>query len=247
MPSWGKSKRKRTYAKRRSIKRRTAAKRSRPSYRRHVPRPLYPKSFTGNFKWATSTNMAPGTAKNTFDTFIIRASSLYDPTYSPVVGRPDHQPMGFDQVMPRYGHFRVNYATVVVKFSSMPHENVLADYPIRTMIALRSDYNNLVAPGNDKSWECIKEGGNCVFGQMTPYQITNTLKFTYNARQFFGAKFKSKDVLGDINNNPTDNAYFHIGTCTKDTDVMGHTPTCNYDICVYFNATFMERQPIAQS
>lgn len=228
------------------------SRRSRAIIPRH--RPLFPRVFTTDFKYACSLNLGNLTSGTTYDQHIFWANSVYDCTFTgTAVESGEHQPMGFDQIAPRYDHFVVNYATITASFGCSQKrytgdagENDTDELPIRCMIALRDTPSELVNAADTPLWSTVVESGNSLYRYIPDASKMATIRLKYNKYKMFGKKANDKDMFGTGVSNPQEGAYFIIGVNSMNPG-YGKTPHCHVDVQIKYNVTFVERKPMAQS
>lgn len=133
-----------------------------------------------------------------FDTF--SANGMYDP-YTAAGG---HQPIGFDQIMAAYDHYRVREATIHVWFRNV--SNIL---PVWVGVFV----NDIAAPAATTVINTIENGkGSWAFlAKDNDSKAYTKLSLKVDLDKFFGERSTAYDkLLGDKSSNPSDQASFIV-------------------------------------
>lgn len=132
-------------------------------------------------------------------TNFFRANSIYDPDATGILGT---QPLGRDQWVEFYNHYRVVKSKMTVKYATTSQianqrPAVIGCY-LSDDQTIPADYNSLVESGRGTS--VIQSNLNTE---------TRTLSSTYDQSKFFKGQGKNQSQLGAVvGTNPTDQAFF---------------------------------------
>jgi hypothetical protein len=164
---------------------------------------------------------------------IYSATGLYDPNYA--VG--GHQPMGFDQYMLAYQHYRVTGARISVTFHS---ETVSENYTVG--VAVRRN------PSIGTFEQEIEQG----FIKHAPLSIetgsrqSRTISYYVNPQRWLGIPAGDADRLeGDASSNPTEQCYFQVLAMGVNTGVTA--PSVRTVITIDYDVVFREKKLLSQS
>lgn len=187
---------------RQSSIRRFAKKRRRRSRRRLTKLTnIVPATKTVKLRYVEQFTLDGTTGVNAATVF--RANSIHDPNFSGV----GHQPLGHDQWAAFYDHYNVIGSKISVKFVSTGGIGNRDSY----IVGILLKDNSTTIP----SAENIMEQTNSGYKICTTAAAmqTVTVRKGYSARKFFNLKdVKDNRALvgAQFNNNPTEDAYFHV-------------------------------------
>jgi len=188
------------------------------------------------FRYAEEISLNPGNLGPTVAVF--SANGMYDPN----VSGAGHQPMGFDQNMAFYDHFRVIMSKIYVKYVSKDGINSIPGYldvfltdngttiaPLNTLDFLESRFSNGKAytAGTERNF----------IGQ--PAGVTKY----FNSDKFFGRK-DTADLQGSTTANPVEGAFFEVGFAP----IGGNNPIdTQFVVIIEYIAELTEPKSIARS
>ncbi len=174
-------------------KRRTARPGKRRSYgrpRARISRHLMPVSKLVKMKYNQSITLNPGTASGAYQYF--RANSVYDPYQS----GGGHQPMGFDQLMLFYDHYRVVGARITCTFYPTVNDYVVG-------IVLDDDFTPLLDLDHTLEQPRVAYRHLCSqAGRPT------TVSMNYSAKRILGPAAYSDSNKGSATSNPPETTFF---------------------------------------
>lgn len=132
---------------------------------------------------------------------VFSANGLYDPD----ITGTGHQPRGYDQLMTMYDHYVVMGSKITAAFAS---RSSAANTNANIGIALKDSYGT-VSDANE-----YMEGRNQIFKaieQINPSGCPKLTK-TFSAKRFFGRTNvkDNQEFQGTINDNPAEQAYYHV-------------------------------------
>ncbi len=199
------------------------------SFTRLVTGPL---TLVRKLRYATHIvfNPAAGSAQNIF----IKANGLFDPEVA--VG--GHQPLGFDQYMAFYDHFRVESSHITAYFQPTT-ANVVSQY-----VAAISLDDDVVA--NTSSVNMIEQGlATWKLGNVGAGNEIVTLRKSFNNKKFFKNQHSSFTVVGSALSDPSELANFNISVGPM--DGVSDVEETKCFIVIDYIVTFSERKTLAQS
>lgn len=177
----------------------------------------------------------PGTG-GLCDSYVFSANGLWDPDISGLSG---HSVIGFDQLMQMYDHYTVLGSRIRVTFhNSSATSKLLCGVYLNDELTEEPDSQKIIENGLGKYSYLLEEGAN----PSSAKQIT----CNFSAKKFFSVKDPTdRDSLkGDVGNNPTEQAYYHIWACDIDTADPG---AVNLLVEVEYIALLTEPQQLAIS
>lgn len=159
-----------------------------------------PKVFKYTCKYSdTQIDLNPG-AGGLLVSHLFACNGLYDPDISGA----GHQPLGFDQLMPMYDHYRVIGSRIRVTFSN--HDTT---YP--QIVGIHCQDNTTVSEG---SVDPLIENGRTRWTKLATEGSggsVKTLQYNWSAKNFFGKSSLNGDrYQGTVSANPTEMAYFRL-------------------------------------
>lgn len=241
-------KRRRTYGKGRSTKRRRFTGMRRKRYRsgfRARPsrqaffnaRSLMPTKLKRTFNYSEKISINAPTG-GVSGAYIYSANSLYDPNRSGT----GHQPIGFDEFV---GVFYDHYVVIGAKINvvAMSQSNTTPDANCIVAIYVRDN------AGTVGDITRVIEQGRCTYGMLGPADgKAGTLSLTHkvNPAKFLGRSkpLSDPDLKGSANGNPQEECYFEINVASIDGD---DPPAVDMLVTIQYTAVLIERKPLGQS
>lgn len=223
-PKTYKRKKKRTYTrKKESIYQMSSVNKSNP----------FPKRFKTKLRYEQQINMNAGLGA--VATHIFRASSLYDPDWSGT----GHQPRYFDEIMPLYDHFTVNFSKITVMAVNTGNPAYIVGVRVSDQATAVSKINDLIE-NRDSTWKIVGH-------QYTDRSIANISK-TFSYKRDIGISVPmaaAENCRGTIAQNPNENGYFLVTVGAYDTAIdLGDVPL---RIMIDYTVTFTEPKITTQS
>lgn len=224
-------KRKRTYGKRkRTFKRRRGRKRRTMVSTVSLGISPYPAQYKVKLRYATQVSINPSAGTGTAALF--SANGIYDCEVA--VG--GHQPRGHDEMFNAYDHVRVLGSKITCLFANNTNDpNLVGVYLTDTTTTVTNHIDLMERPRTIFR----------VMGDGTSGPNTMKLSKSFSARGFFGKAARTDDVYrGDVNNNPTEQAYFgvYVGPTDSAADVGQVVQVIIDYICI-----FTEPKQLSQS
>lgn len=191
-----------------------------------------PPTLIRKLRYSDSVQMAPtATPSNYF----FHANGLFDPDET----GSGHQPMGFDQYMALYDHYKVLGSKITVTFAQAPADslanNVICAIYLDDDITAVTDIHAAIEQGVTK-WAQVNSTS------VKPTKISKT----FSAKKFFSdAKYSSAQIVGASGGNPTEQAMFNIIVAPLDgisnpTDFYVH-------VVIDYIVQFSERKTLVSS
>jgi len=186
--------------------------------------PLFPAKVTLPTRYFGTFSLT--TTLGAVNTYVIRASDLYDPDYT----GSGHQPMGFDQIMTSYNHFAVLRAKLNIICS-----NTTNTTPVTVCIRQDANLTPLTVI------EQIMEFGGLVTSRIDAFSNESCkLSLSANFPKLQGLNdntyLADPSVRGTSAASPTENTYFHIHVW----DTQATTSTVRVDWVLEQLSAFME-------
>lgn len=154
------------------------------------------KSFKFQTRYFDEFELNPGVG-GLPDSFVFRLNSLFDPNLTGV----GHQPIGYDQLMPLYDHYKVIGARARVTFSNNDqNQGQKVCLQIKDTAATSGDLPTIIENGQSR-WAIIAAEGS---GGMV-----KTLTINWSAKKFFN-DIQGDKYQGTITTNPTEGAFLHV-------------------------------------
>ncbi len=191
-----------------------------------------PLTLVRKLRYATHVvfNPAAGAAQNIF----IKANGLFDPEVA--VG--GHQPLGFDEYMSFYDHFKVESSSITAWFQPTT-ANVVSQY-----IAAISLDDDVVA--NTSSVNMIEQGlASWKLGNVGAGNEIVKLTKTFNNKKYFKNQHSAFTVVGSALSDPSELANYNISVGPM--DGVSDVEETKCFIVVDYIVTFSERKTLAQS
>lgn len=181
----------------------------------------YVQQFTNN----------PGAAGSvTGSTF--SCNGMYDPDVSGV----GHQPLGFDQWMAMYDHYRVIRSKIQVDFTRKSGETT------NTICGLWIDDDNAAYPADPTA---LLEQPGCVYGILAHSSSAPlTLRRNWDAKEHFGKAMWDDLRRGSAGAQPNDQMYFRMFVASADGGDGGDVEIM---VTIEYEAVLTEQKTLTQS
>lgn len=155
-----------------------------------------PPSLMRKLRYVDTVTLAPSTGASTYR---FSANGMYDPDISGT----GHQPLGFDQYMLLYDHYKVLKSKITVQFC-LPATDVQADDCVLAIyldddVGSISNIGTAIEQGNTV-WTAAKATG------VKPYKLSKT----FTSKEFFANKKESAELVGGDGSNPAEQAYWSV-------------------------------------
>lgn len=215
----------------------------RPRLPTSIPRSLFslpiggfPPSKMVRFRYAREFSLDPSAgATNTWN---FSANNLHDPDVTGV----GHQPLGFDQNMALYDHYRVTHSQIQVRNTTPGNRSA---YLVVALSDSTIDYFTSVEHLLES--RAVDTTNPFLTTQAQPISYDGTspwIKKTFISKAFFGSKHSDERMQGTISSGPPEQAYFKVVSAS----VANNEPTSmNYLAIIDFWAVLTEPKIIAQS
>lgn len=155
-----------------------------------------PPTLIRKLRYSDTVTASPSTSASNY---FFSANGCYDPD----ITGTGHQPMGFDQYMLLYNHFKVTSSKITVSFVS-PATDTQADNVICAIYL--DDSTNVVT-----NIHSAIEQGTTVWKAVAAKSVKPTvLAKKFNSNKFFYNKKNSSDLVGNSGFNPTEGAFFNV-------------------------------------
>lgn len=225
---------------RRAFKRRVKRrKRLHKKRRRRRLTGLEPKSIRRKLVYVDSFNLNPGLIPP-FDSTNFRCNGLFDPQTT--IG--GHQPFGFDQFMLRYNHFRVNKATITVKF-----QNAISDFTTgQQIVGIQLIAADVIPPAFLTTASSIAEQPHTVYKMLGPHGSAvgqTQIRMSVRPSKFIGQKVTNSNMRGTILTDPLEQCFWRIFVGPIDSGATGGAIWCT--IRITYDATFTEPKEVGPS
>jgi len=221
-----------TSARTRPYKRSTKRKRGFSSYSKQ---PVGPRTVIRKLRYVTRITIAPGVGGAAGNHFF-KANGMFDPDSTGV----GHQPLGFDQYMSMYDHFKVLKSKCTI--SSVTGNTDANGNSIIYALSLDDD-----ATTNTNIENMIEQG-------LTAYSIQNSgassyhtqLVKSFDLKLFNNSQQNASTVIGDIASDPFDTAFYNVSVASLSPSA---TPlaTCIFLVVIDYTAAFTERKTLISS
>lgn len=175
---------------------------------------VIPKSTVKKFRYVQDISIDPVGA-GVMQSYVFRANSLYDPDYESVI--VGHQPYGFDQYVPTlYNHATVLGSKITCVFSLGNPALYNAQNNIICGLSLK---DSSIKQTNS---ELVREqGGYSTWTMISNAEAPKTKSLKYSAKKFHGVRDvkDNQQLQCSGNNNPEEQAFFHIWACPPASNV----------------------------
>ncbi len=163
---------------------------------------------------------------------VIRANSVFDPEYAVGGG----QPLGFDQITPLYGAYRVHACKV--KFTVCNNSSAAMNFCLLPTKESTSFLNYLDACEQPHAKaKSISAKGGADLAVLANKQLS---------KKILGLKELDDDEEADVTTNPDNQWFFHLITSTQQWPSSTYLDY-SYKIEVIYNVEFFERKAVARS
>ncbi len=172
---------------------------------------------------------------------LVTCNGMFDPDFTGL----GHQPMGFDQWMGFYNHYRVFKSKLTCWVNGSSNDVTQPLY-----LVLRTDDNSsIVSPiaSSNRLEQAVEEPGTRVklFGNAQSDITKAHLTKTWNARSTFGKSFADNDMKGNVGSNPAELSFFRMQIFNADTGDTDTTRVIMWKVTYW--AMLTERKDIGQS
>ena len=220
--------------KRKRFKRKRPYKRRR-NYVTPISKSPMPTKYATKLRWGqVGLQINPGIAQ--VGKYIFRANSLYDPDYTSAL--TPQQPRGFDEIMPLYKHYTVIGSKISVQITNL---NDAAFYTC--FLTLQSEPNLDTDP---RDWIERQNVTTKLLGSKSA-NPTAMMSKSYSTKKFFSRTNVLDDTTlrGDLNNSPTELAYFNLGAI--ESDYTGDPGPIYFNVTIDYIVLFNEANDVAAS
>lgn len=180
----------------------------------------------------TKFGLNPGVGGTT-QSYVFTANGLYDPN----ITGTGHQPMGYDQLMELYDHYKVTHCKITATFDSI-------DTAETHIVGIKiTDGGGYISSG-----QAACEGGNSTFDVLGTKDSSHghkTLVYNLDLKAFFGGRnFEDRDFQGSTTTNPLEQAYPTV-FCFPNSSADSAGCICN--VVLEYATQFTEVKQLAQS
>lgn len=232
-------KRKRSYGKARSTKRRKRSfkpRASRRRYRRRIPRGITSQKRVVKLRYCDHVALNPGISL--IDSHVFRANGIHDPDYTGT----GHQPMFHDEVAALYNHYCVIGSKITVKIQYTANSANVGMGAVGLFLSDDPTYANTVnalTEQNRSNWRMVSP---------SYYDKPITLTKTFSPRKFFNIVDPKDNVLrigSAFGSSPTEQASFVLWAGSADT-TQDHSSFSCY-VMIDYIVMLSEPKEVAQS
>ncbi len=191
-----------------------------------------PLTLVRKLRYATSVTFDPsaGATQNIF----ILANGLFDPE----VALGGHQPLGFDQYMSFYDHFKVESSHITAYF-----QPTTGNVVFQTICSISVDDDQTA---NTSSNNIIEQGlATWKIGNVGAGNEIVTLRKSFNSKRFFMNQSSSANLVGSALSDPSELANYNVSVGPM--DGVSDVEEVKCFIVVDYIVTFSERKTLAQS
>ena len=191
-----------------------------------------PRKFVTKLIYADNGTIDPAIGQ--VGDYVFSCNGLYDPN----ITGAGHQPRGFDQLMLMYDHYIVLGAKIVVRFSNPNNASA-----IMAGIAIRDQNTN---DPNVLNWEEDSYIKKTVVSSNAGSAVAS-LAHSVNPNKFLSRSKPLSDpqLKGDVGNNPTEQAYFHVGMWPL--DGASNLSVCAFAVQIEYIVAFIEPKIVGES
>lgn len=191
-----------------------------------------PPSLVRKLRYSSAVLLQPSTAAYNY---FFSANGMFDPD----ITGTGHQPLGFDQYMSLYDHYKVLESKITVEFCG-PTDGATSNTMIYAIYldddaSAITDVLQAIEQGNTV-WKAAQPT------QVKPYKLTK--KFKNNS--FFASKKTSAEVVGTASANPSEQAYFNVIASPMAAGVDNPTDFFCL-VTIDYTVQFSEKKTLAQS
>ena len=173
----------------------------------------------------------PGAGSSLAGVIEFRANDMRDPDKTGV----GHQPMGFDQWMTFYNHFRVIGSKITVKFFPDSSADIVAGIYLDDDVTSETSLVKLTEQ-KKCNWKTLVAGGTS----------TAKVSMNYSAKKFFGkVQAQQSPQMGSETASPSELSFFRVFAASP---TAGTDPAViNAYVTIEYIALLTERRTLAQS
>lgn len=194
-----------------------------------------PPSMIRKLRYADRISIDPG-ASGVATTHSFVANGLFDPDLTGT----GHQPMGFDQLMPLYDHYKVIGSKITVQFLGPNGSSPASTDQVIACIYLDDDDTAV------SSILPLIENGNCAYTLLNNgHNPSKKLTKGFSSKRFFASKKYSAELTGTTSTNPTEVANYKI--CVQALDAASDPSEVDMLVTIDYIVQFSERKTLAQS
>jgi len=192
-----------------------------------------PQTLVRKLRYSTQTNVNPGAAGSAANVFI-RANGLFDPEVA--VG--GHQPLGFDQYMEMYDHYKVLGSKITVQFLAVGSDTgsqSICSISLDDDATANTNIDNMIEQGLS-TWRVQQHSG----AQAKPVVLTKT----FSLKKYFRNRKSAESITGSKFADPTEQAFYNISVAGLDATDPNLTKML---ITVDYIVSFSERKTLISS
>lgn len=174
-------------------------------------------------------------------TYVFSANGLYDPNYSGT----GHQPLGFDQWMTFYDHYHVVRSSM--KATIIPSDTTAANAAAFGGVLLRDSAGSMTGADVSLLLEQKPIGASAYKQIPLVYDRATVVRSIFDYGKFYGVSdlLASSVLRGDVANNPTEQAYYHIWVAPLSAGL--DLPSMVLLAEIEYDVVFSEPKTLAQS
>ncbi len=217
---------------RRRYKRRFRRRRRRTRRRRVVDSHPVPNSKLVKLRYSDTFPLDPSAA--TAAHYLFSANGIYDPNITGI----GHQPMGFDEWMTFYDHYKVLGSKCTITFQNQGAtlaSNVVCGIYLNDDTSSSVNITDMIEQ-RDTNWRFIEPiGGN------------STINVTkgFSARKSLGSKFTTAEAVGSALTNPAEQSFFDVWAASSDATV--NPPIIQCVAVIEYTVRLSERRTLTPS
>ncbi len=219
---------KRTYRKKRSYKKKSYSTSS------FTNQSVGPRTLIRKLRYSDSVilNAPTAAAVNHF----FSANGMFDPDITGI----GHQPLGFDQYMLMYDHYKVIGSKITITPLGNPGTDTADNQQIITLsldddITANTNIHNMIEQGL-VSWRLLNPGGSSA-----PRSLTKG----FSQKRYFSNRKAAETMVGSVSANPSEQAFFNIGTAAL--NGSGDPVSIAVLVVIDYIVSFTERKTLASS
>ncbi len=224
-----------------------------PYKRKRTTRKYKKKSFKKYSKSSyTSTAVGPLNLVRKLrysDTVILNAPSLgigvnhffsANGMFDPDITGTGHQPLGFDQYMLMYDHYKVLGSKITITPLGNPATLTADNQQIITLsldddTTANTNVHNMIEQGL-ATWRLLNPGASA---------RPTSLRKGFGQKRFFQNRKSAESMVGDASANPTEQAFFNIGTAAL--NGVGDPVSIAVHVVIDYIVSFTERKTLISS
>lgn len=155
-----------------------------------------PPALVRKLRYSDTVTVTPSTVPSNY---FFSANGMYDPDVTGV----GHQPMGFDQYMALYDHYKVLKSKITVEFlpaaTNTQSDNVICAIYLDDDTTAITDIHAAIEQGNT-AWKA------CTANSTKSTKLTKG----FDHKKMFADKKHSAQIVGASGGNPAEQAYFNV-------------------------------------